>query len=61
VLTTAAWFTVKDRPATAIVPLRAPPLLPATLKPAEPLPLPLAPDVTVIHDALLLADHWHPL
>jgi hypothetical protein len=26
-----------------------------------PLPLPLAPDVTVIHDALLTAVHPHPL
>jgi hypothetical protein len=60
-LTTAAWLTVKGRPATVIVPLRAPPVLTATLNATDPLPVPLAPDVTVIHDAPLLADHWHPL
>jgi hypothetical protein len=31
-----------------------------TLNPTEPFPLPLAPDVTVIHAALLAADHRHP-
>lgn len=36
-----------------IVPLRAPPEFAPTLKPTDPFPLPLAPDVTVIHDALL--------
>jgi hypothetical protein len=32
-----------------------------TLKPAVPLPVPLAPDVTVMNDALLAAVHVHPL
>jgi hypothetical protein len=53
----AAWLTVKDRPAAVIVPLRAPPRLTATAKATVPLPAPLAPDVSVIHDALLAAVH----
>jgi hypothetical protein len=36
-------------------------VFPATLNATDPFPLPLAPDVTVIHDALLLAVHGHPL
>jgi len=40
---------------TVIVPLRAAPVLPATLYPIVPLPLPVAPEVTVIHDASLVA------
>ncbi len=40
-----------------IVPLRAEPVFAPTLKPTDPLPVPLAPDVTVIHDALLVAVH----
>jgi hypothetical protein len=56
----AAWFTVKACPAIESVPLRALPVLAATLKPTEPLPLPLAPEVIVSHDALLLAFHAHP-
>ncbi len=46
--------------ATVSVPVRASPLFDATLKVAVPLPLPLAPDVIVIHDALLCAVHAHP-
>ena len=42
-----------------MVPLRAPPVFAATVKPTEPLPVPLAPEVTVIHDALLAAVHAH--
>ena len=41
---------------TLIVPLRAPPVLAATLYPTVPLPEPVAPDVIVIHDAPLIAD-----
>lgn len=41
--------------AIVIVPLRAAPVFAATVKPTDPLPVPLAPDVTVIHDALLTA------
>jgi hypothetical protein len=39
------------------VPLRAAPVLAATLNPTEPLPVPLAPDVTVIHATVLVAVH----
>ena len=42
------------------VPLRAGPLFEATENVTLPLPLPLAGDVTVIHDALLVAVHPHP-
>jgi len=42
------------------VPVRGPPVLAAMLSATEPLPLPCAPDVMVIHDALLLAVHVHP-
>lgn len=38
-----------------IVPFRAAPAFAATLKPTDPLPLPLAPELTVIQDALLPA------
>ena len=37
------------------VPERAPPVVAATLNPTEPFPLPLAPEVTLAHPALLLA------
>ena len=57
----ADWFTVNVCPATVSVPLRALPVLAATLKPTEPLPEPLVPEVIVSHDALLLAVHAHPL
>lgn len=46
--------------ATVSVPVRASPPFDATLKVAVPLPLPFAPDVIVIHDALLCAVHAHP-
>ena len=43
------------------VPVREAPLpFVATLNVTEPLPLPLAPDVIVIHKALLVAVHAHP-
>lgn len=57
----AACITVNVRPAIVSVPVRAAPLFAATLKATEPLPAPIAPDVTVIHDALLAAVHWHVL
>ena len=47
--------------ATVSVPVRASPVLGATLKPADALPLLFAPDEMVIHDALLWAVHAHPL
>jgi len=40
---------------TLIVPLRAAPVLPATLNPTVPLPVPVAPEVIEIHDAPLVA------
>jgi hypothetical protein len=48
-------------PATVSEPLRALPVLAATLKPVVPFPDPLLPEVIVSHDALLLAVHAHPL
>ena len=53
----AAWLTVNVWLAIVIVPLRAAPVFAATVKPTDPLPVPLAPAVTVIHDALLTAFH----
>jgi hypothetical protein len=44
-----------------IVPLRALPVFGAALNVTLPSPLPLAPAVTEIHGALLLAVHEHPL
>ena len=43
------------------VPVLALPVFAAALNPTEPLPLPLAPEVTVIHDAPLLAVHAQPV
>jgi hypothetical protein len=58
----ASWETVKARPAIVTVPVRAAvPGLAATEYPTVPAPVPLAPDVTVIHDAPLDAVHGHPL
>ena len=42
------------------VPVRSPPVLAATIRPTVPLPLPLAPLVTVIQDALLDAVQLQP-
>jgi hypothetical protein len=54
--------TVNGWPATVSEPLRAAvPVFAAALKEIEPLPLPLAPDVTVSHDELLDADHAQPV
>jgi hypothetical protein len=57
----AACVTVNVWPATAKVPERAGPELAATLKAAEPFPVPLPPEVTVTHAAPLLAVHAQPL
>jgi hypothetical protein len=57
----AAWLTVKVWPAIVMVPLRAAPVFAAMLRPTEPLPVPDAPDVTVIHGAALAAVHAHPV
>ena len=57
----AACATVNVRPAIVSVPVRAAPVLPATLNATDPLPVPMAPDVTVIHSAALAEVHWHVL
>ncbi len=56
----AAWVTVNVCPAIVNVPVRALPLCEATVNPTDPLPVPVAPDVTVIHDAALVAVHVQP-
>jgi hypothetical protein len=48
-------------PAMVSVPLRAAPVFAATVNATDPPPLPLAPDVMVIHDSLLVAVHVQPL
>ena len=54
-------MTVNVMPAIVRVPLWAlVPVLAAALKATVPLPVPLAPEVTVSHDALLTAVHAHP-
>jgi hypothetical protein len=52
--------TVKVRPATVIVPVRAAPVFAATEKFTAPLPDPLAPEVMVIQESLLRAVQLHP-
>jgi hypothetical protein len=54
-------LTVKVWPPMVTVPLRAPPVFAATFNVTVPLPLPVAPLVTVIHVALLVAGRAHPL
>ena len=56
-----AWLTVKVWPPMVSVALRPAPVLAATENATVPLPVPLAPDVIVIHGALLVAVHAHPL
>ena len=58
---TAAWFAVKVRVAIDTVPVRAAPRFGVTRRFTEPSPVPLPPDTTTIHDALLTAVHAHPL
>ena len=56
-----ACVTVKVRPATVSVPVRAlEPVVAATLKVTVPVPLPLPPAVIVIHEALLCAVQLQP-
>jgi hypothetical protein len=43
------------------VPVRAAPVFAVMLNPTVPLPLPLAPDVMLIHDVLLVAVHVQPV
>jgi hypothetical protein len=57
----AAWVTVTVRPATVNVPVRCDePVLAATVNVTVPLPVPLLPAVTVIHEAFDAALHVHP-
>src|SRR5262249_28029783 len=56
----AACTTVNGWPAMVVVPVRAPPVLAAIGNATVPLPLPAAPDVTVIHDTPLVAVHVQP-
>ncbi len=53
--------TVTVCPATVTVPIRSAPESAATLMTAPPLPLPLAPDVSVMNDADVLAVQAQPL
>jgi hypothetical protein len=55
--TNASWFTVNVWPAIVTVPALAAPVFAAMLMPTEPLPVPDAPAVTVIHGAPLAAVH----
>ena len=58
----AVCVTVKVRPAMVSVPVREDVVeLAWTLKPALPLPVPLAPDVTVMNEELLTAVQAHPV
>jgi hypothetical protein len=52
--------TVSVCPAIVTVPERDVPVLAATVKVIDPLPLPVVPEVTVIHGTLLAAVHAHP-
>ena len=56
---TAACVTVTAFPATLIVPLLEPPVFAATPKVTLPLPVPVAPAVIVIHEAVLAAVQPH--
>ncbi len=55
----AACVTVNDCPAIVIVAVRAAPVLAATARVTDPLPVPLPP-VTVIHAGAPLVVHAHP-
>ena len=58
----AAWFTVYVWPAMVAVPVRGVvTVLAATDRATVPLPLPLAPLVTVSHDAVLAAVQAQPV
>jgi hypothetical protein len=46
--------------ATVAVPVRALPVFAATPKPTDPFAVPVAPEVMVIHDSLLVAVHAQP-
>jgi hypothetical protein len=56
----AAWFTVNVWPAMVSVPVRALPVLAATVNATEPFPVPTAPAVTATHGTLLVAVQSQP-
>lgn len=56
----AAWLTVNVCPAIVTVPLRAAPVVAATLSPTVPAPVPAPPAVTVIHGAFDADVQLHP-
>ena len=58
--TNAACVTVYVWPAIVAVPVRCAPVFAATVTPTAPLPEPVAPEVIVIHGALLAAVHVQP-
>jgi len=55
------WSTVNVLPAIVSVPCRDAPVCAAAVKPTDPFPEPLAPEVTVSQLALLVAVHPQPL
>lgn len=57
----AAWVTENVWPAMVMVPVRWAPVLPATTTVTAPLPVPVAPDVTISQLTLLAAFHAHAL
>ena len=59
--TAAACVTLTDWPAMVRLPERAGPEFAATVKFTDPPPVPLAPDVIVIHVVLVVAVHVHSL
>jgi hypothetical protein len=54
------WLTVSSSPPIVTVPLRAAPVFAATFRVTLPLPIPLAPALTVIQDAFDVAVHAQP-
>src|SRR5215470_17819011 len=56
----AASVTVTDVPAISNVPVRTAPPFGDAVNSTVPLAVPNAPDVIVIHETLLAADHAHP-
>jgi hypothetical protein len=54
------WLTVNVWPAIVIVPDRWPPAVAGALYCTVPLPVPLAPELIVSHEALLVAVHEQP-
>jgi len=57
---TPTCVTVNVCPAMVSVPVRSAPVFASTVNATGPFPLPVAPDVTAIHGALLVAVHVQP-